>query len=218
MTLRNVRSLPAVAALTSLVVVLSCYPGEVQSLQELDLSIAIRNPRVPESEFGTILTYAMPDTVVQVTDTSDADPPELSHAYDDYILSLVESHLEGRGYERVAADTANPPDVLVLVAATARTFSGAVWYPGWWYGWYWPPYYPCYYCGYPGGYWETYEWDQGSIIITMTDPAAPTDSTVRVLWMGVVTGVLSNPGTGTQSRIETGINRVFELSPYLRRN
>jgi hypothetical protein len=174
---------------------------------------------VPESAFQNILTYAMPDTVIQIyPDTDDADPPELTRLYDDFILGEVAAHLESRGYQRVTADIANPPDVLVLVTATARTFTGAVWYPGYWYGWYWPPYYPCYYCGYPaGGYWDVYQWDQGTVQIAMADPAAPTDSTIQLLWMGAVTGVLSSVSS-TQSRLEVGINRVFDLSPYLRRN
>ena len=216
-TLR-MRGLPVIAACTVLATGLSCYPGEVQSVQELDLSIAIRNPTIPESAFQDILTYAMPDTIIQIyPDTDDANPPELSRVYDDYILAQVESHFEARGYQRVAADVGSPPDVLVLVTATARTFSGAVWYPGYWYGWYWPPYYPCYYCGYPG-YVVEYEWDQGTVQISMTDPAAPADSTIQLLWMGAVTGVLSGVSSTTQSRLEVGINRIFELSPYLRAN
>jgi hypothetical protein len=51
----------------------------------------------------------------------------------------------------------------------------------------------------------------------MVDPSAPTDSTIQLLWMGAVTGVLSSVSS-TQSRLEVGINRVFDLSPYLRRN
>lgn len=214
------RSLCTTIAGSALIAGLACYPGEVNTVQELDLSLAIRNPNVPESAFQNIATYAMPDTVIQIyPDTADDNPPELTRAYDDYILGQVASHLEARGYQRVAADVGSPPDVLVLVTATARTFTGAVWYPGYWYGWYWPPYYPCYYCGYPaGGYWDVYQWDQGTVQIAMTNPdLAPTDSTIQLLWMGAVTGVLSG-ASATQSRLEVGINRVFDLSPYLRRN
>lgn len=215
------RSLSTAIAAGALIAGLACYPGEINSVQEADLSLAIRNPNVPESAFQNILTFAMPDTVIQIyPDTDDANPPELSRLYDDYILGQVAAHLESRGYVRdVAPDPASPPDVLVLVTATARTFTGAVWYPGYWYGWYWPPYGGCYYCGYPaGGYWDVYQWDQGTIQFAMVDPAAPTDSTVQLLWMGAVTGILSGVSSTTQARLEVGINRVFDLSPYLRRN
>ena len=215
------RSLSIAIAGGALIAGLACYPGEINSVQEADLSLAIRNPTVPESEFQNILTYAMPDTVIQIyPDTDDANPPELSRLYDDFILGQVAAHLEARGYVRdVAPDPATPPDVLVLVTATARTFTGAVWYPGYWYGWYWPPYGGCYYCGYPaGGYWDVYQWDQGTVQIAMVDPAAPTDSTIQLLWMGAVTGILSGVSSTTQGRLEVGINRVFDLSPYLRRN
>lgn len=206
------------AAAIALSASLSCYPGDVQSLQELDLSVAIRNPAVPESEFANIATYALPDTIIHVyPDTTDPNPPEISRDYDSYILGLVVSHLDARGYQRVVVDPANPPDVLVLVTGSARTMTGANWYPGYWWGGYWPPWGPCYYCYYPPIV-TVYEWDQGSLVITMADPAAPTDSTVSALWIGGVNGVLSSSSSGARGRLETGINRVFELSPYLRRN
>jgi hypothetical protein len=210
------RPLITASAACAMVAGLSCYPGDVESVQEADLSIAIRNPSVPESQFQTIVTFGMPDTVLQIyPDTTDDNPPQLTRLYDDFILSEVAAHLESRGYVRdLTPDPGSPPDVLVLVTATARTFSGAVWYPGWWWGWYWPPYGGCYYCYYPPGYIDYYEWDQGTLMITMVDPSAPTDSTIQALWAGAVTGVMAS-ATATQSRLEVGIDRVFALSPYL---
>lgn len=218
MNLHPARKLGATMVALTLAVGLSCYPGEIQSLQELDLSIAIRNPDVPESAFGAVTSYAMPDTIIHVyPDTSERNPPELSRAYDEFILDLVNSHLQARGYQRVPLNVGSAPDVLVFVTASARTMSGAVWYPGYWWGGYWPPYGPCYYCYYPPVM-TVYQWDQGSLQITMVDPSAPSDSTIAALWMGGVTGVLSSSSSGTRGRLETGINRVFDLSPYLRRN
>ncbi len=214
----NHKPVVLLAAGVALAASLSCYPGDVQSLQELDLSVAIRNPNVPEGEFANIVSYALPDTIIHVyPDTTDPNPPDISRDYDSYILGLVVSHFDARGYQRVAVDPANPPDVLVLVTASARTMTGASWYPGYWWGGYWPPWGPCYYCYYPPPV-TVYQWDQGSLQITMVDPSAASDSTIRALWMGGVTGVLSSAGNGTPSRLETGINRVFDLSPYLRRS
>ena len=207
-------------ALAGLAAGTACYPGEINDISEADLSLAIRNPTVPEGAFQLFQTYAMFDTVVQIyPDTNDPSPPTVTRAYDQLILDQVESHLNARGYIRIPVDTANPPDMLVMVSVVAQTYTGAsVWYPWYWWGsWGWG-WYPC--CYYYPPMVTYYQWDQGTIHVSIADPVPDSaNAQVKVYWLGAVSGVLDvSSGAGTTQRIETGIDRIFDISPYLRRN
>ena len=201
------RHLLAAAAVT--LALAGCYPGEINSAQELDVFIsAPRN----DADFSNYLTFAIPDTVVQIDE--DSSEVQISHENDDEIVAKVRENLVTLGY--IEADPEDA-DVLVLVSAVADEYTAYTYYPGYWWG-YWGWYYPCYYCypGYPS-YITVTNYEAGTLFIDMLDPeSAPADSTeVPFVWTGAANGLIVGTAGTNLTRILNGVDRLFAQSPYL---
>lgn len=196
----------AVCGLLAATVLLSCYPGDELTVSETDTVVTLFDKTV---DFGTLSTYAMPDTVIHLVAEGDRD--DVSRAYDDEVLASIASNMEAMGFTQETPDNA---DVHVLVAATVQDYVGYAyygWYWDYWYGyppsWGWYPWYPS------GG--VTYSYSVGTILITMTQPQRTDASGERVppIWSAGLNG-LADKGTNAQ-RIERGIDQAFAQSKYL---
>jgi hypothetical protein len=201
------------AALT--IAVAGCYPGQISTVEELDVAVTFRNP---EANYAQLLTYAIPDTVVQIDEDSSAI--EIDHQYDQQIVDKVKARLDAYGYQLLSWDTAginvDTPDVFVFVSAAADRYTSYSYFPGYWWG-YWGWYYPpCFYCypGYPGYITQT-TYEAGTLFIDMIETGSynPADSTIVFPWSGAFNGLLQ---TGTNlTRVRNGIDQMFDDSPYL---
>ena len=209
-------------ALAALLSLLACSVDTV-SPDALDLVVAVRDPA---TDFAALRTFAMPDTIVHLSEvvTSIEDVP-ISRAHDAEILRLVAENFEARGYVRETNPRVNRPDFIVLVGAVASEhFVAYASYP--WYDWW--GFYPgfAYYSGFSADYgvfypWAGtvggYAWRQGTVIVDAID-ARVVDTTakrVRSMWVGALNGVLND--SNASARLESGIDDMFTLSPYLRR-
>jgi len=204
------RHLLAAAAVT--LALAGCYPGEINSAQELDVFITY--PR-NDADFSNYLTFAIPDTVVQIDE--DSSEVEISHENDEEIVDQVRQNLLDLGFTEVDFPD-DDPDVLVLVSAVADEYTSISWYPGYWWG-YWGWYYPCYYCYpvYPPGYVTVTNYEAGTLFIDMLEPeSAPADSTeVPFVWTGAANGLIVGTAGTNLTRILNGVDRLFAQSPYL---
>ena len=198
--------------------VASCYPGDVTSLGQLDVVLSSGNP---ESDYSTLLTYAMPDTVVQIDE--DSSNVQINHDFDSDIVAKAKARLNNYGWTEVTfpADT---PDVFVLASVVADTYTATSYTPGYWWGhwgWYYPPCYYCYYPGYPGypGYVTKTKFDAGTLFLDMVETASftPADSTIRFAWTASMAGVLSSSSSSNLTRALAGIDRAFDQSEYLKK-
>ena len=199
--------------------VAACYPGEIDSTAQTDLVITFHQEGF---DFQTNQTFAMPDTIVDVSVDSGA-PSLLNYAHQDEILAKIAQNLVALGYTRVDA-TVVRPDVVVLVSAVAvenYVYYSYPWWPywGWWGGWYGPwgyganstyyyPWYPVY----------STNFTSGSLFITMVDPdvPAPEPAQANSIWSGVINGMLEGTDAEILARVNTSISQAFEQSPYLR--
>ena len=189
---------------------LSCYSDYGMSTKDFDVVISARDNNINFQKFST---YAMPDTVVRMTE--DNSKPNTS--FDGQILKEVERQMSVYGYTRIAADPNNLPDVIVLVGVTSSdNYASGGWW-GWW-GWYpgWPAY-PGWGPGWGPGYGYVYSYTTGTLLISMIDPADfdPNNKTMTLLWSGALNGVLESSDANNAGRIIDGINKLFEQSPYL---
>jgi hypothetical protein len=188
-----------------------CYPGEVTSVQQLDVFLTF--PR-NDADFARYQTFATYDTVVQLD--ADSSAITISHENDAEIVDRVRTNLEALGYTEVSFPGGDP-DVLVLVSAVADEYTAYSYYPGGWWG-YWGWYYPCYYCypGYPPTVSVT-RYEAGTLFIDMLDPAlfSPADSTLPFVWTGAANGLITGTAGTNLTRILTGVDRLFDQSPYL---
>jgi hypothetical protein len=201
----------------------ACYPGDIASVEETDVVLTVHSG----NDFSGYSTYAMPDTVVDVCENAD-DPEcdnalDIDHSYDDQILAQIASRMQVYGYQRVPIDQVdenNLPSVFVLVtvSATERT-SATVWWPWWGWGGWWPGWGPGWGPGYPAV--SVTRWNQGTLEITMIDPA-DTDlenEIFNVQWDATLSGVLSTANAPINTdRIDRGIQQAFDQSTYLKTN
>jgi hypothetical protein len=182
----------------------SCYPGDPLSASDADLVLTLYDP---EADFSTKLTYAMPDTVMQIALPGEDSEP-ITRAYDEAILATVAENMEAAGYGRVQDPDA--ADVVVLVAVNTTDWTGTTI----WCDWYWD-----YWWGYVPGwcYPVEYDYTTGTVVLEMLDPEK-TDVDPRRLpsiWQAALNGVAEGTRPETEARIRNGIDRAFEQSPYL---
>ncbi len=207
-------SMIAVAGL--FIVLLSCYPGEPLSINQMDIVVTVYNKSLDYSRFQT---YVLPDTVVHLADSTKQD--EVNRDYDAFILSQVKQNIEAMGFVEETNPEANKPDAVFLIAVAEQKYSGYYggywgwwgWYPGWgWWGypgwgWYYPP-------GY-GGY--AYTFTTGTIFISMVDleNVDPENKKIPIAWSAAINGVAEDNTVNVRTRIERGIKKAFDQSPYL---
>ncbi len=140
--------LPALAG--ALLLLVSCYPGDVTSVTELDIVITAHDDTVT---FRSFTTYALLDSVVHIDLEDNANDSLLSRKNDALILARVRAGIEGMGYVEEMDPANNTPDVLLLVGALAVTKDAYVSYGWWpWFGCGYSPVYPCCGPGYGWGY------------------------------------------------------------------
>lgn len=203
------RTLLAAAAVT--LALAGCYPGEINSTQELDVFITF--PR-NDANFANYQTFSIPDTIVQIDE--DSSEIQISHENDEEVVDQVRDNLVSLGFTEVDFPGGDP-DVVVLVSAVADEYTSYTYYPGYWWG-YWGWYYPCYYCypGYPG-YIDVTNYKAGTLFIDMLDPdLAFADSTeVPLVWTGAANGLITGAAGANLNRLLDGVDRLFVQSPYL---
>lgn len=191
----------------------ACWPGDVTSLAQLDLVVTVHDS---SANFRN-MTYVLPDSVVEVDLGSENQIP-LDRSFDDQILADVAAQMDAKGYTRVSTQEAtnNGADYVVLVEASAHTVTSyyAV-YPwcggwGWWGGWGW--YGGCYPGYYPPAVGST-TYESGTIFVNLIDACDQDMRRCKRIWIGALNGVLASNPTG--QRITSGIQRMYDQSPYL---
>ncbi len=198
--------------------VAACYPFSLDEAQQLDTVATLHDP---QASFSTIGTYVVPDSIVQINEGEEGSI-ELSHEFDEFILSEARSQLDALGYIEEPDPENNAFDVAVMVYATGVEDSNIyVSYP-WWNYWGWYPYWPC--CG-PGwgiGYPPivsevTYE--TGTLFIEMMDLRNPNDTEQETssIWIAAMRGLLGTSSNTSQARLMSGIDQAFDQSSYLGR-
>jgi len=191
----------------------SCYPGEVTSIDQLDLVATVRNP---DFAFGSVGSFYMPDTIVQINE-GEQGSIDIDRSGDDEILAKVRGKLLALGWAELDQDDIDAgmvPDVAVanLVSASENTqwwisYPPGCWDPYWCWGWYWPPSIGA----------TTYR--AGTYFVVMGDPAGITDpgsnDDLAGVWGGVMDGALSSNSASNFTRLLNGIDQMFTQSPYL---
>lgn len=194
------RLLIAVFAFAASVTLFSCYPYGSTNPADYDVYLTLHKEDL--SSYKNYKTYIIRDSVAHITDGT------ITTAYDNTILSKINSNLASYGYKRVySIDSAN---VIVSTALTNKT----TYYVDYYYGSYWGYGYGYYY-----PYTTVYSVTTGSVIINMVDKASlqPGTTNATAVWIGVLNGAAGDPSTAA-TRITDGINKVFAQSPYLKVN
>jgi hypothetical protein len=183
-----------------LFLMVSCYPGEIESYEETDL---VYTNYTETFDFASKGKYAMPDKIVKITgNLAEGQEPEyLNDVYAETILSRIENNMTALGWSR-EEDPANADLTLFPVVWTNTTV--VYWYD------YWCWYY--YYCGW-GWYYPSYStYTTGTLVMGLVasgaEYAEPTN-----MWTAAINGLMS--GSYNVTRVTNAIDQAFEQSPYL---
>lgn len=196
--------------ITSVVILLSgCYPKGPEYTSDYSLVVT---DYAPEFDFGTQMTYYMPDTVYLETNVENPDAERIRE-FQELILETLEANMATRDYQRIDTAGAQKPDMVLSVSALAINNSGVSWVPSpcWsWWCWYYPGWYPV-----------GYSYSTGTVIIQMgrTDGVVNfEDDEVNLVWFAALDGLMSSNVNNNRAGVENGINQAFEQSPYLKSN
>lgn len=209
--MRNIKFL----ILAMIFIVYGCYtPKEDVSVSDLDLVIVDVDP---EFDFNSPQTFYMPDSIQRLGNSEDED----SGQYDDEILGKIRAKMLNAGFTEITDVVNNEPDVVLLVQSVI-TNTYVISDPCFWSCWGWDPWYPGWGWG-PGWGWPyppvvVGAYSKGTIFINMIDPdAGAQEQEIDQVWLGVVNGLIIGSDQSILTRIDTGIDKAFELSPYLNR-
>lgn len=197
-----------------------CSPDSL-SYTDTDVVITVRDLG---RSYAPYRTYALPDTVIDVCEFgaagvagaggaagaggsgSDEECEPLNHNHDQAIFDSIRENLDQLGFTEVEPE--DDPDVMILAAAVAQES--------------WYVYYP--YCDYWYGYCFDYGWGPtavsypiGTLALYMASwrDADEAKGRVPVIWLGVVSGLLSGSQELDEDRIEISIDQAFAQSSYL---
>jgi len=195
---------------------LGCYPQQSASVNEYDI---VFTNYAKDFDFPAHKSYALPDSVVLVTDasTSSSDPLFVDKATASVILTQIRTNLNNLGWVEEDTLTAD----IILLPTAFQTTNVSYYYPYYYWGWYYPGYYPGWGWGYPGygyGYPVTSTYSTGTLMMQMTYRDGIEASSVPVVWTGLINGLLNTGGTSSSinNRIKSSIDQSFSQSPYLK--
>lgn len=194
-----------------LVILAGCYPDGPKYTSELDLAATNYDGTFNfTSDPSSPLKYILLDTIFHGDNERD-----LTRDFDGDILARIESNMAMAGYERVNEDEIDwqlVPDSIHLVITVSAWSSTTVDY----YGGYYPPYWgPGWGWYYPPGWGFVTTSTYGTTVIDMSDPKSYANDQVRIVWAGLVNGMLSNSSTSSlRSRINTQIDACFAHPPF----
>lgn len=202
-----------------LLVLASCRPSGNDFVEDFDVVYTSFDVNY---NFNARSTFAMPDSILVIgEDEYDLD----LHRFDDVILEALDRHMTSLGWNRVAQDSGQVAELVLLPMIGATDYSSCVmpcwdcgwgywggWdsYPGGWgggWGWYYPPSMAC------------GDFSTGTLFVTLSDPnnANEVAEEIPVAWKGILNGVIQGPDASIVSRLEMNISQMFSQSPELKK-
>lgn len=201
----------AMLAIAGLVTASSCTKDPMNNLSAEESRIYITN-KDNNVNFGTYKTYSIADSVAVIDNNRFAG--DQATAVDQQIIAAVRRAMESRGFVRVTRSQS--PDLGINVSRLYNTSTNVVDLNDYWsgYGGYYDPYYWGY-SGYGYGYPSSYALVQSTEAMLSVDlldlKNASASNSIRVVWNGVVRGT----GVFTSDAATTGVQALFNQSPYL---
>lgn len=193
-------------------------PDPVNDLEpyQKDLYISNRDASVNFSDFKT---YFLLDTLqLIIKDTVSINKDYLTERL---IIQTIDSNLQNYGFAKVNKD--QNPDVAVVASvlrfkeSVPLSYSPTLFGPGVF------GYASSSEFGFPGYQYSApdnfgfYSFDVGSLTIDMLDlKNAPSAGKLNVIWNGIIAGSANDSLVANPQRVITGINVLFQQSPYLK--
>lgn len=182
-----------------------CYPDAQEYYSDYDI---VYTNYDNTNTFTGKKNYIITDKIAKFTgNLAEGEQPEyLKEPYASQILTQIKQNMTNMGYTLVSSSST--ADVALIPTAIEITTVGYYydyWYGYWgWYGWYYP--YPI-----------TYSYTTGSLVMNLLDAKAESpDGKKRIVWTGIVNGLLEGSTTDFMNRMTKSIDQSFTQSPYLK--
>lgn len=194
----------SILILGSMILLQACFPFGPEDIEDFDIVGTFYDENI---NFSTFTTYAMPDTIAKVENSSVSSE---QGQYDALILSQVAANMGAAGYTRV--DDPDQADLLLTIVISRGESRLDDTYD---YG----DYYGDRYDGYgTGGYYYTgsdYQLETGTVLMNLANLKDQNGSTRPSIWVGIINGITEQSFTNTNRRLIELINQAFAQSMYL---
>lgn len=173
-----------------------------------------------DANFSKGNTFFIADSVLVISDDKKAGATYLDSTTGDYIIDAYTSHMQARGYSRVANKNEAAYGLQISFVESTYYYTKS---PSWWsdYPWYWTP---SYWWPWYNGIWYhpypfIYSYNAGSIVGEMVDITAitPTTATSKptIIWNSYITDI-GDITPKNESKVANAIGQAFTQSPYLK--
>lgn len=189
----------------------SCYPGGPSYIEDYDITFATKADDADFSDKSANVFF-MPNEIFDIGDTNQNVDP-VNPIFAAKVLARIEAQMAEYGYTRVADTSMGENYGVAVQRLISDNWVTYYWGGGGYCGWY------PYWCG---GYYpptgSTYNYQTGTLYVTMIDLDNSTPTLPFFVWDAGINGLLSSTQSNTEARALNGINKMFELSPYLKKN
>jgi hypothetical protein len=182
-----------------------CYPDGPEYYEDYD--IVYTNYDETHSFGVEGKNYWIPDQILSITDEwlSGGDPEFVDPFYANLLLNRIKANMTDIGYTELSDTTG--VDYVLMVSSLETT--NITYYYDYWYGYYWG-------WGYYYPYPVTYSYKTGSLFLNLVDThSTSANGKKRVVWTGVINGLLEGSSTDFTNRMNKAIDQAFKQSPYL---
>lgn len=185
-------------------------------LDQLEARYAVYTHYDPETDFASLRTFYLPDSILLIGDSKEAEYDTGSNAQT--ILDTWANNMESRGFIRTTNRDEAALGLQVSYVENDHHFTTVDWV-GW--GWDYPWYWDLGFWGNWGGWYYPfavhYSYTTGSFLAELVNLTAPQgeDKQLPVVWNAYLIGAISDSNRlNTQMAIE-GADDAFAQSPYL---
>lgn len=185
-------------------------------LDELDGRYVVYTNHDPQTNFGNLSTYYLPDSILLIGNSEQPEYATGQQAQE--ILQSWADNMESRGFKRASQRNQASLGLQVSYVENSYHFTTIGWGGwGWDYPWYWGPDYWGMWGGWYYPFVVSYSYNTGTYLAELVNLTAPQgeDKGLPVVWNTCMSGALSS-STRLNTQIATdAVNEAFAQSPYL---
>lgn len=189
--------------------------------EESDNEYQVLAARDDSADFGNYSNYYIADSILLIGNQE--KPTYMNQPTAQKIIDEFVSNMNERGYTQTENKEEADLGLQLSYVKSTHYLTGYVSTdPYWWWGYpsYWYPLYWGVWGGWSYSFPVYYSYSENSLLAEMIDLNSPQgeDSKLPVIWNVYINGGLSGHAMYDSGRMLQGIDRAFEISPYLQKN
>ena len=186
-------------------------------LDELDGRYVVYTNHDPQTNFGNLSTYYLPDSILLIGNSEQPEYATGQQAQE--ILQSWADNMESRGFKRASQRNQASLGLQVSYVENSYHFTAIGWGGwGWDYPWYWGPDYWGMWGGWYYPYPVTYTYSTNTLVMEMVDLTGDSDGkNIPVLWYANASGAQYS-GMYNLQLLVNSVEQAFKQSEYIQCN